>query len=137
LEQASKLAALGQMSAAVSHELNQPLAAMRTYLAGARLLLRRNRPEEAQASFQRIDSMIERMAAITRQLKSYARRSNDEQRMYDLRDAVSSSVAMMSPQLGLYKITVGRALPEAPVQVFGDPLRTEQIIVNLMRNAVD
>lgn len=58
LEQASKLAALGQMSAAVSHELNQPLAAMKTYLAGARLLLTRRRPEEALSSFQRIDDLI-------------------------------------------------------------------------------
>ncbi|MDP5348430.1 MAG: cache domain-containing protein, partial [Paracoccaceae bacterium] len=69
LAQSSKLAALGEMSAAVSHELNQPLAAMKTYLAGARLLLRRNRPEEALSSFQRIDDLIERMGAITRQLK--------------------------------------------------------------------
>ena len=47
LAQSSKLAVLGEMSAAVSHELNQPLAAMKTYLAGARLLLQRNRPDEA------------------------------------------------------------------------------------------
>ncbi len=74
LAQSSKLAALGEMSAAVSHELNQPLAAMKTYLAGARLLLRRNRPDEALAAFHRIDDLIERMGAITRQLKSYARK---------------------------------------------------------------
>ncbi|HOZ35221.1 MAG TPA: cache domain-containing protein, partial [Tabrizicola sp.] len=70
LAQSSKLAALGEMSAAVSHELNQPLAAMKTYLAGARLLLQRKRPDEALSSFQRIDDLIERMGAITRQLKS-------------------------------------------------------------------
>lgn len=77
LEQASKLAALGQMSASVSHELNQPLAAMRTYLAGARLLLQRNRTEEALISFQRIDDLIERMGAITKQLKSHATKARD------------------------------------------------------------
>ncbi|NDD90368.1 MAG: sensor histidine kinase, partial [Rhodobacteraceae bacterium] len=68
LAQSSKLAALGEMSAAVSHELNQPLAAMKTYLAGAGLLLRRNRPDEALAAFSRIDDLLERMSAITRQL---------------------------------------------------------------------
>ncbi|CAN0047936.1 unnamed protein product [Chrysoparadoxa australica] len=57
LAQSSKLAALGEMSAAVSHELNQPLAAMKTYLAGARLLLRRNRPDEALSAFHRIDDL--------------------------------------------------------------------------------
>jgi two-component system, NtrC family, C4-dicarboxylate transport sensor histidine kinase DctB len=63
LQQSSKLAVLGEMSAGVSHELNQPLAAMKTYLAGARLLLQRKRPEEALSSFQRIDDLIERMGA--------------------------------------------------------------------------
>jgi two-component system C4-dicarboxylate transport sensor histidine kinase DctB len=51
---------LGEMSAAVSHELNQPLAAMKTYLAGARLLVQRKRHDEALASFQRIDDLIDR-----------------------------------------------------------------------------
>ncbi|MCP4635613.1 MAG: sensor histidine kinase, partial [Methyloversatilis sp.] len=77
MQQSSKLAALGEMSAGVSHELNQPLAAMKTYLAGARLLLQRGRPEEALSSFQRIDDLIDRMGAITRQLKSYARKGGE------------------------------------------------------------
>ena len=87
------------MSAAVSHELNQPLAAMKTYLAGARLLLRRRRPEEALSAFQRIDDLIDRMGAITRQLKSYARKGGDAFAPLDLRDAVSGALAMMEPQL--------------------------------------
>ena len=85
LVQSSKLAALGEMSAAVSHELNQPLAAMKTYLAGARLLLQRKRPDEALSSFQRIDDLIERMGAITRQLKSYARKGGEAFEPVDLR----------------------------------------------------
>src|SRR6056297_3324161 len=99
LAQSSKLAALGEMSAAVSHELNQPLAAMKTYLAGARLLLTRNRPDEALSSFQRIDDLIERMGAITRQLKSYARQSGDTFAPVNLGDALSSALSMMEPQL--------------------------------------
>jgi len=65
LQQQSKLAALGTMSAAVSHELNQPLAAMRTYLAGSRLLLQRKRHEEAESSFQRVEDLLDRMGALT------------------------------------------------------------------------
>ena len=64
------------MSAAVSHELNQPLAAMRTYLAAAKLLLSRKRSEEALSSFQRIDDLIGRMGTITQQLKSYSRKGS-------------------------------------------------------------
>ena len=92
LAQSSKLAALGEMSAAVSHELNQPLAAMKTYLAGARLLLQRNRPEESLSSFQRIDDLIERMGAITKQLKSYARHNADAMEPVNMGDALSSAL---------------------------------------------
>ncbi|MFT4717289.1 MAG: two-component system C4-dicarboxylate transport sensor histidine kinase DctB [Paracoccaceae bacterium] len=137
LAQSSKLAALGEMSAAVSHELNQPLAAMRTYLAGAKLLLQRHRPDEALSSFQRIDDLIGRMAAITRQLKSYARKGGDELVPVDLRTVLSAGLTMMEPQLNQMEIKINQVVPREPVLVLGDQLRLEQVIVNLLRNALD
>lgn len=137
LAQSSKLAALGEMSAAVSHELNQPLAAMKTYLAGARLLLQRKRPDEALSSFQRIDDLIERMGAITRQLKSYARKGGEAFEPVDLRACLSSALAMMEPQLRARVVQINRTLPRQPVMVMADRLRLEQVIINLLRNALD
>ncbi|RME14488.1 MAG: sensor histidine kinase [Alphaproteobacteria bacterium] len=137
LAQSSKLAALGEMSAAVSHELNQPLAAMKTYLAGAKLLLQRKRPEEALSSFQRIDDLIERMGAITRQLKSYARKGGDAFEPIDVREAISSALSMMEPQLKRRQVRITRNLPRAPVRVMADRVRLEQVLINLMRNAID
>lgn len=137
LEQSSKLAALGEMSAAVSHELNQPLAAMKTYLAGARLLLRRNRQEEALSSFGRIDDLIERMGGITRQLKSYARKGQEAFSPVDMGSALSSALSMMEPQLRQRHVQISRIIPDAPVEVMGDRLRIEQVMVNLLRNALD
>lgn len=137
LAQSSKLAALGEMSAAVSHELNQPLAAMRTYLAGAKLLLQRRRPAEAMSSFQRIDDLIERMGSITKQLKSYARKGGDDLIEVDMRDAVTTSLSMMSPQLSQMKVEIQTTLPPDPVLVLADKVRVEQVIVNLLRNALD
>jgi two-component system C4-dicarboxylate transport sensor histidine kinase DctB len=137
LAQSSKLAALGEMSAAVSHELNQPLAAMKTYLAGARLLLRRNRPDEALAAFHRIDDLIERMGAITRQLKSYARKGQAEFSPVDMGDALASALSMMEPQLKSRRVKITRILPEESVRVMGDRMRIEQVMVNLLRNALD
>ena len=119
IAQSSKLAALGEMSAAVSHELNQPLAAMKTYLAGARLLLQRQRPEEALSSFQRIDDLLERMGAITRQLKSYARKGSDAFEPVDTRAAVSTALAMMEPQLKTRSVDIIRTLPTEPVMIMG------------------
>ncbi|WP_438363104.1 sensor histidine kinase [Nioella halotolerans] len=137
LAQSSKLAALGEMSAAVSHELNQPLAAMKTYLAGAKLLLQRRRSEEALSSFQRIDDLIERMGAITRQLKSYARKGGDAFQEVDLREALSSALTMMEPQLRQMTVEITQTIPPAPVLVTADRLRLEQVIINLIRNALD
>lgn len=137
LAQSSKLAALGEMSAAVSHELNQPLAAMKTYLAGARLLLQRKRPEEALSSFQRIDDLIERMGAITRQLKSYARKGGEAFEPVDLRSALSGALSMMEPQLKQRVVKITRTLPRFPVMVMADRIRLEQVIINLLRNALD
>jgi two-component system, NtrC family, C4-dicarboxylate transport sensor histidine kinase DctB len=137
LAQNSKLAALGEMSAAVSHELNQPLAAMKTYLAGAKLLLQRHRPDEALSSFQRIDDLIGRMAAITRQLKSYARKGGDELVPVDLRTVLSAGLTMMEPQLNQMEVKIGQVVPGEPIMVLGDQLRLEQVIVNLLRNALD
>ncbi len=137
LQQSSKLAVLGEMSAAVSHELNQPLAAMKTYLAGARLLLNRNRPDEALSSFQRIDDLIERMGVITKQLKSYARQDGEDIQPVNMGDAVHSSLALMEPQLRQGRVDITRTLPSEPVWVMGNRVRIEQVIINLLRNALD
>lgn len=137
LAQSSKLAALGEMSAAVSHELNQPLAAMKTYLAGARLLIRRNRPDEAVAAFNRIDDLIGRMGAITQQLKSYARKGQQQLSPVDMADALASALSMMEPQLKSRRVKIARILPDERVRVMGDRMRIEQVLINLLRNALD
>ncbi len=137
IQQSSKLAILGEMSAAVSHELNQPLAAMKTYLAGAKLLLQRRRADEALSSFQRIDDLIERMGAITRQLKSYARKGGDAFETIDVRESVSSALSIMEPQLRQRVMAINSSLPREPVYVDADRIRLEQVLINLLRNALD
>jgi len=137
LAQSSKLASLGEMSASVSHELNQPLAAMKTYLAGARLLLKRKRTEEALASFQRIDDLIDRMGAIARTLKSFARKGGEAFAPIDLRTCVADALTMTEPLLRDSRVLLVRTVPPAPVMILGDSVRVEQVILNLVRNAVD
>jgi two-component system C4-dicarboxylate transport sensor histidine kinase DctB len=125
------------MSASVSHELNQPLAAMKTYLAGARLLLQRRRPDEALASFQRIDDLIDRMGAITRQLKSFARKGGEAVAAIDMRASVGEALSIMEPQFKPGRVRILRSMPRAPVMVMADRIRLEQVIINLLRNALD
>lgn len=137
LLQSSKLAVLGEMSASISHELNQPLAAMKTYLAGARLLMQRRKSEEAIASFQRIDNLIDRMGAITRQFKSFARKGGEAFEEVDFRSCIGEALSIMEPQFKQRRLRLTRNLPRKPVLVMADRIRLEQVIINLLRNALD
>ena len=137
LEQHSKLAALGEMSAAISHELNQPLAAMKTYLAGASLLLKRNRPNETVTALMRIDDLIQRMGGITKQLKSFSRKNTESFVPLNFNDAFLSAMAIMEPQLKQTKVKIETSIINEPIIIMGDQQRLEQVIINLLRNALD
>ena len=77
------------------------------------------------------------MGGITRQLKSYARKGDVDIEPVDLRDSVRAALSMMAPQLGKMAVRITTTLPSEPAIVQADPLRIEQIIVNLLRNALD
>ncbi len=137
LEQHSKLAALGEMSAAISHELNQPLAAMKTYLAGASLLLKRNRPNETVTALMRIDDLIQRMGKITKQLKSFARKNTESFVPLNFNEAFLSAIAIMEPQLKQTNVKLETFIEPEPIIIMADQQRLEQVIINLLRNALD
>jgi two-component system C4-dicarboxylate transport sensor histidine kinase DctB len=77
------------------------------------------------------------MGAITRQLKSYARKGAEELSPVDMGLALSSSLSMMEPQLRQRQVQITRIIPDDAVQVMGDLMRIEQVMVNLLRNALD
>ena len=101
------------------------------------MLLNRNRPDEALSAFHRIDDLIERMGAITQQLKSYARKGQEAFSPVDMAEALASSLSMMEPQLKARRVRISKILPDDPVRVMGDRMRIEQVLVNLLRNALD
>ncbi len=133
LVQAGKLAALGQMSAALSHEINQPLAAARNYADSAAILIDRGDTARAKENVGQILSLIDRMAAIARHLRNVARKPDAPLRDIVLRDAVAGALAMLAPRLPPVTVQIPDDLP----MVRGGPVRLQQVLVNLLSNAAD
>ena len=131
LERASRLAALGQLSASVTHELGQPIAAMRNHLAAAEM------NGGATALGGNIGGLVDRMEGITRQLKFFASPQAEPFKAFDLRDAMQAALALMAPNIEDTGTEVDCALPDSPVRIHGSRLRIEQVMTNLLRNAVD
>lgn len=137
LVQSAKLAALGQMSAALAHEINQPLTAQRMQLASLRLLLDHGRIDDAYQALTPLDQQLTRMAALTGHLKTFARKSPSGLReRLDLAAVVDQALLLLEPRLR--EEHVGCVLHMTrPAYVRGDAIRLEQVLINLLRNALD
>jgi two-component system C4-dicarboxylate transport sensor histidine kinase DctB len=134
LIQAAKLAALGQMSAGINHELNQPLAAIRTYADTARLLLEKERGDEARWNLEQISQLTGRMAQIITQLKAFARKSSGHAVAVSLPAAIDGALAML--RIDRADVELVRDLPSGELFVLADMVRLEQVLVNLIGNAL-
>lgn len=137
LVQSAKLAALGQMSAALAHEINQPLTTQRMQLATLRLLLDNQRYDEARKALEPLEQMLTRMAALTGHLKTFARNSPSGLReRLDLATVVDQALQLLDARIRAEQVDVALYLAR-PAWVRGDAIRLEQVLINLLRNALD
>jgi two-component system C4-dicarboxylate transport sensor histidine kinase DctB len=137
LVQAAKMAALGQLSAGINHELNNPLTAIRAYADNATQFLDIGKPEIARNNLVEIVALTERMATITRQLKTFSRKSAGQIETCDLHWALDSALNIVKPKLAQTRIVLEQQLAEHTRYVQADLVWLEQILVNLLSNAAD
>ncbi|MGV5529420.1 two-component sensor histidine kinase [Pseudomonas plecoglossicida] len=137
LVQSAKLAALGQMSAAMAHEINQPLTTQRMQLETLRLLLDHGRIDEARQALEPLEQMLTRMAALTSHLKTFARNSPVGLReRLDLATVVDQALHLLEARIRSEEVEIALYLAR-PAWVRGDAIRLEQVLINLLRNALD
>ncbi|PXX76097.1 sensor histidine kinase [Rivihabitans pingtungensis] len=134
--QAGKLATLGQMSAGVSHELSQPLAALHTFADNAQALLARGRYDDVAENLQMISELIDRTGRIVRQLKSFARQEAATPQPVSVASAIHHALMMLEPRRRELQ-AMFHVEPCGDLQLLAEAGRLEQVLVNLLRNGLD
>ncbi|TPL02262.1 sensor histidine kinase [Mesorhizobium sp. B2-4-14] len=137
LAQANRLSILGQIAAGVAHEINQPLAAIRTYAENAGRFLDSGKSEPASGNLTSIVSMTERIGAITGTLRTFARRPGTAASPLPVREAIDGALSLLSGRIRDSGVTIVKPRGNASPMVMASRIRLEQILVNLLQNALD
>lgn len=138
LQQANRLATLGQITAGVGHEIRQPVAAIRILAETGERLGERGAYHEATENFARIAALTERIGTITDELRRFSRRGNREPREVPLRQVIDGALLLLRDRAG--QLAIDLVLPSEPAVdqiVRGEHVALEQVLVNLLQNAID
>jgi two-component system C4-dicarboxylate transport sensor histidine kinase DctB len=133
---AAKMAALGQMSAGINHELNQPLAAIRSYSDNGKQFLQKGRLEETMWNLEQISELTERMAQIGVQLKQFSRKTSGQITVVPLHGVIDGALEILSPLIRKSEIKIAVTLQPENLEVRANHVLLQQVIVNLIGNAL-
>lgn len=137
LVQAGKLAALGQMAAGITHEMNQPLTAIRSYSDNASVFLKRNRLEDVSSNLEQISQLCARLGKISGQLKVFSRKTPSEKEPISLQKVMGESLTLLQSGSKLDKTEIINQIDDPSLMVLGEAIRLEQVFINILRNALD
>jgi two-component system C4-dicarboxylate transport sensor histidine kinase DctB len=137
LAQSNKLATLGQIAAGVAHEIKQPVAAIRAYADNSLVLLDRERMADARANLGFIATLTEQIDVITNEMKDFSRKSRSKTEVIDLHAAIEGALFLTGWRLRSRGVVLNMEPRGKDIHVFGDKSRIEQVLVNLINNAID
>lgn len=136
LAQANRLGSLGQITAGVAHEINQPVAAIRSFAENAQGFLARDDGAKAGENLGRIVDLTQRIGTITAELRNFARRRTPETGAVDVDAVIESTLLLIGDRVRAQGVVLERTGP-AGLHVTADRVRLEQILINLIQNALD
>ncbi|MEI3806610.1 sensor histidine kinase [Agrobacterium sp. CCNWLW32] len=137
LVQANRLSILGQVAAGVAHEINQPVATIRAFADNARTLLKRDRMSEATENLENIAALTERIGTITGDLKILARKGRTAAEPVSVRLVIEGAVMLLRSRFSGQMDALDIVLPDQDLKVLGSRIRLEQILINLLQNALE
>lgn len=137
LVQAGKLAALGQFSAGIAHELNQPLSAIRYYLHNAGKLLERGQTDVHRKNLTKMEELIERMAKMIKHLKTFARHQPNRLSAVNILDTIGRALELLSDRIEQGGVSVATSFSGEELTAYADSARLEQVLVNVLSNGID
>jgi len=141
LAKANRLAILGQSIAAVAHEVNQPLTAIRSYAENAQIFLQRVCADDfdnlAYANLQRIVALTERIYSITDNLRNFARKDRSQIVKVSLKEVINGALMVLSSRIDQANCQIDPKLPPANWCVLATQIRLEQVLINLIQNAIE
>ncbi|WP_312359523.1 sensor histidine kinase [Agrobacterium sp.] len=137
LVQANRLSILGQVAAGVAHEINQPVATIRAFADNARTLLKRDRMSEATENLENIAALTERIGTITGDLKILARKGRTAAEPVSLKLVIEGAVMLLRSRFSGQMDALDIVVPDQDLKVLGSRIRLEQILINLLQNALE
>ncbi len=137
LVQAGKLSALGQMAAGISHELNQPLAAIQSFSENAQVFLQRGQADKAAGNLGRIADLTGRMARIIKNLRAFSKKEGEPTGDVALGKVVDDTIEIAAARLRAENVALHWQRPATEIVAQGGAVRLQQVVLNLISNAVD
>lgn len=137
LAQASRLGSIGQITAGVAHEINQPIAAIRTFAENSLRYLEREQPDKVRGNLDTIVELTARVGAITNELRNFSRRKPTPLGPVSLQSAIEGTCLLIGDRLRAQGITLDIGVEAPDRAVHADRVRLEQVLVNLLQNAAD
>ena len=137
LIQANKLGALGQIAAGVAHEINQPIAAIRTHADTASVYLERQDTDGANRALTRIGELTQRVGAITDELRAFSRKTRSGAVPVSVEAAIDGALLLVGARLRERGVTLQRGRVPAGLEVRAERNRLEQVVLNLLQNAIE